>query len=101
MLKRNEVILDGCRALRELSPCPLGSPPYKPAPPEDDHAQTNPSQNADGDEPRTEHHHGRHHRKIVMPGGTAGRAIAPPRVQYARRAHPAEADDPDHVANRY
>src|SRR5216684_8209702 len=87
--------------LRELPPCPLCGPPYEPAPADDDHAQTNPSKYADGDEPRTERHHGHDHGEIVRAGVAAMRAIAPPRVQYARRAHPDESDDPDHGANSY
>src|SRR6266851_3915934 len=87
--------------LRELPPCPLCGPPYEPAPADNDHAQTNPSKYADGDEPRTERHHGHDHGEIVRSGVAAMRAIAPPRVQYARHAHPDESDDPDHCANSY
>jgi hypothetical protein len=89
------------RALRELSPCPLGSPPYKSASPEDDHAQTNPSKYADADEPRTKRHHGCDHGKIIRSGVAAVCAITLPRIQNARGAHPDEGDDPDHGASRY
>src|SRR5216684_2929910 len=87
--------------LRELPPCPLGSPPYKPASPEDDHAQTNPSKYADGDEPRTERHHGHDHSEIVWSGIAAVRAIAAPCIQHARRTHPAQGDDPAGSSQRY
>src|SRR5258708_35225271 len=87
--------------LRELPPCSLCGPPYKPASPEDDHAQTNPSKYADGDETRTERHHGHDHSEIVRSGVAAVRANTPPRIQHARRAHPDEGDDPDHSAKRY
>src|SRR6266849_9997589 len=84
----NEAILDSCRALRELSPCPLGSPPYESASPEDDHAQTNPSKYADSDEPRTKRHHRCDHGEIIRSGVAAVRTITPPRIHNARRAHP-------------
>src|SRR5439155_3800280 len=82
------------RGLRELSPCPLANPPYQPAPPEDDRAQTNPSEHADRDESGTECHHGRDHNEIIRSGVAAVRAITASRVQYTRRTHPAEGDDP-------
>src|SRR5712692_11719754 len=97
----NEAILDSCRALRELSPCPLGSPPYESASAEDNHAQTNPSKQADGDEPRTERHHGHDHGQIVRSGVAAVRAIAASRIQQARRTHPAKSDDPAGSSQRY
>ena len=89
------------RGLRELSPCPLANPPYQPAPPEDDRAQTNPSEHADRDESGTECHHGRDHNEIIRSGVAAVRATTTPRIQNARRAHPDEGDNPDHGANGY
>src|SRR6266851_2579119 len=86
--------------LRELPPCPLCGPPYEPAPADNEHAQRNPSINPSGNDPHAQHEHRYDYRKIIRAGVAAVRAIAPPRVQYARRAHPDEGDDPDHGANR-
>jgi hypothetical protein len=58
---------------------------YKRASPEDDHAQTNLSKYADGDEPRTERHQGHDHGEIVRSGITAVRSITASRIQHARR----------------
>ena len=52
-------------------------------------------------DPDVEDEHRHDHRKIIGAGITAMRAVAPPRVQQARRAHPDEGDDPDHGASRY
>ena len=90
-----------CRALRELSPSLLGSPPYKTASPEDDYAQTNPSKHADRDEPSTEGHHGHDHGEIVWSSVAAVRAITASRIQHARRTHPAKSDDPAGSSQRY
>jgi hypothetical protein len=73
----------------------------RPLPPEDDQAQPNRSKCADGDEPRTERHHGHDHGEIVRPGVAAVRAITASRIQHARRAHPAKGNDPADSSQRY
>ena len=87
--------------LRELPPCPLCGPPYEPAPADNKHAQRNPSINACGNDPHAQREDWYDHRKIIRAGVAAVRAVAPPRIQNARRAHPDEGDDPDHGAKRY
>ena len=88
-------------ALGEFPPCPLGGPPYEPAPADNEHAQRNPSINPCGNDPHAKHAHRYDHRKIVRAGVAAVRAITPPRIQNTRRAHPDESGDPDHGAKRY
>ena len=87
--------------LREFPPCPLCGPPYEPAPADNEQAQGNPSINPCGNDPHAQHEYRYDHRKIIRAGVAAVRAIAPPRIQNARRAHPDEGDDPDRDANRY
>ena len=87
--------------LRELPPCPLCGPPYEPAPADNKHAQRNPSINACGNDPHAQREDRYDHRKIIRTGIAAVRAVAPPRIQDARRAHPDEGDDPDHGAKGY
>jgi len=86
-------------ALRKLPPCPLCGPPYEPTSAENDHAQEEPLINSCGNDPQ--HEHGHDHSQIIRSGVAAVRAIAPPRIQNARRAHPDESNDPDQGANRY
>src|SRR5258708_29709109 len=88
-------------SLRELAPGPFCGPPYEPAAADNEYAQRNPPINPRGDDPNAQHDHRYDHRKIIRAGVAAVRAIATPRVQYARCAHPDEGDDPDHGANRY
>ncbi len=84
-------------ALRKLTPCQLGGPPYEPASAENNHAQEHPFINSCGNDPQREH--GRDHGQIIRSSVAAVRAIAPPRIQNARRAHPDEGGDPDDRAN--
>src|ERR1700722_19544111 len=84
--------------LREIPPCAFCGPPYQPDSTEDDHAQTNPSKYADGDDPRTERHHGYGHGEAARSGVAAVCAITASRIQHAPRAHPDEGDDPDHTS---
>ncbi len=81
-------------ALRSFTPSTLGRPREERASTQNDACQHQPGVNVGGDEARTTHADRRDHRKILRAGVAAVGGSAPLCIENARRAHPAQRNDP-------